>query len=104
MTSCADGGDRDTLALDQARHPQTLIAYGMNGADLPLGHGGPLERRGSVTGNSFPGNQLHEKYRTNSHHHTQRELESGPPTAARSRCSKHCTNIQQNFQTNSPCG
>lgn len=35
----------DSLALDEARHPQTLLAYGMNGADLPVGHGGPLRMR-----------------------------------------------------------
>ena len=26
-------------------HPQTLITYGMNGGDLPVGHGGPLRLR-----------------------------------------------------------
>jgi DMSO/TMAO reductase YedYZ molybdopterin-dependent catalytic subunit len=26
-------------------HPQTLLAYGMNGADLPLAHGAPLRLR-----------------------------------------------------------
>lgn len=35
----------DSLALDEARHPQTLVAYAMNGADLPVGHGGPLRMR-----------------------------------------------------------
>ena len=28
-----------------ALHPQTLIAYGMNGRDLPLAHGAPARLR-----------------------------------------------------------
>jgi DMSO/TMAO reductase YedYZ molybdopterin-dependent catalytic subunit len=28
-----------------ALHPQTILAYGMNGRDLPLGHGAPLRLR-----------------------------------------------------------
>jgi len=35
----------DSLDLDEAMHPQTLVAYGMNGADMPVGHGGPLRMR-----------------------------------------------------------
>jgi DMSO/TMAO reductase YedYZ molybdopterin-dependent catalytic subunit len=35
----------DSLDLDEALHPQTLVAYGMNGAELPPGHGGPLRLR-----------------------------------------------------------
>ena len=35
----------DSLDLAEAMHPQTLITYGMNGADLPVGHGGPLRLR-----------------------------------------------------------
>ncbi len=35
----------DSLDLDEAMHPQTLITYGMNGVDLPVGHGGPLRLR-----------------------------------------------------------
>jgi DMSO/TMAO reductase YedYZ molybdopterin-dependent catalytic subunit len=31
----------DSLDLQDARHPQTLIAYGMNGQDLPPEHGAP---------------------------------------------------------------
>ena len=31
--------------MAEALHPQTLISYGMNGADLPVGHGGPLRLR-----------------------------------------------------------
>jgi DMSO/TMAO reductase YedYZ molybdopterin-dependent catalytic subunit len=26
-------------------HPQTFLAYGMNGSDLPVGNGGPLRLR-----------------------------------------------------------
>jgi DMSO/TMAO reductase YedYZ molybdopterin-dependent catalytic subunit len=32
----------DSLDMDDARHPQTLLAYGMNGRELPAGHGAPL--------------------------------------------------------------
>ena len=35
----------DSLDLAEAMHPQTLITYGMNGAELPVGHGGPLRLR-----------------------------------------------------------
>ena len=35
----------DSLDLNEAMHPQTLITYGMNGVDLPVGHGGPLRLR-----------------------------------------------------------
>jgi DMSO/TMAO reductase YedYZ molybdopterin-dependent catalytic subunit len=35
----------DSLDIDEATHPQTLISYGMNGADLPVAHGGPLRLR-----------------------------------------------------------
>lgn len=38
--SIADGIDM----LD-ALHPQTILAYGMNGRDLPLGHGAPIRLR-----------------------------------------------------------
>ena len=31
--------------MADALHPQTFIAYGMNGSDLPVGHGGPLRLR-----------------------------------------------------------
>jgi DMSO/TMAO reductase YedYZ molybdopterin-dependent catalytic subunit len=36
--------------MTDALHPQTLLVYGMNGADLPMRHGGPL--RMSVPANS----------------------------------------------------
>jgi len=32
----------DSLDMSDAWHPQTLLAYGMNGQDLPVGHGAPL--------------------------------------------------------------
>jgi DMSO/TMAO reductase YedYZ molybdopterin-dependent catalytic subunit len=35
----------DSIDLADALHPQTLVTYGMNGGDLPLGHGGPLRLR-----------------------------------------------------------
>jgi DMSO/TMAO reductase YedYZ molybdopterin-dependent catalytic subunit len=35
----------DSIDIDEARHPQTLLAYGMNGGDLPAGHGAPLRLR-----------------------------------------------------------
>jgi DMSO/TMAO reductase YedYZ molybdopterin-dependent catalytic subunit len=31
--------------IADAVHPQTLITYGMNGGELPPGHGGPLRVR-----------------------------------------------------------
>lgn len=35
----------DSVDLDEARHPQTLLAYAMNGAELPVPLGGPLRMR-----------------------------------------------------------
>ena len=35
----------DSIDVDEARHPQTLLAYSMNGGDLPAGHGAPLRLR-----------------------------------------------------------
>lgn len=35
----------DSLEMDEALHPQTLVTYGMNGDDLPVRHGGPLRLR-----------------------------------------------------------
>jgi DMSO/TMAO reductase YedYZ molybdopterin-dependent catalytic subunit len=35
----------DSLDLNDAFHPQTLLAHGMNGGELPAGHGGPLRMR-----------------------------------------------------------
>ena len=35
----------DSIDIDEAMHSQTLLTYGMNGKDLPLGHGAPLRLR-----------------------------------------------------------
>ena len=35
----------ESIDMADARHPQTLIAHGMNGADLPVPFGGPLRLR-----------------------------------------------------------
>jgi DMSO/TMAO reductase YedYZ molybdopterin-dependent catalytic subunit len=35
----------DSIDMADALHPQTLLTYGMNGAELPVGHGGPLRLR-----------------------------------------------------------
>jgi DMSO/TMAO reductase YedYZ molybdopterin-dependent catalytic subunit len=35
----------DSVDIAEAWHPQTLLAYGMNGGDLPTGHGAPLRVR-----------------------------------------------------------
>jgi DMSO/TMAO reductase YedYZ molybdopterin-dependent catalytic subunit/thiosulfate reductase cytochrome b subunit len=32
----------DSIDMEDALHPQTLLAYGMNGTDIPLDHGAPL--------------------------------------------------------------
>lgn len=47
---CFDNYEEDTpyyesVDLDEARHPQTLLAYGLNGADLPVANGAPLRLR-----------------------------------------------------------
>jgi len=36
---------QDSIDLLDALHPQTLLAYGMNGRDLPTAHGAPLRLR-----------------------------------------------------------
>jgi DMSO/TMAO reductase YedYZ molybdopterin-dependent catalytic subunit/thiosulfate reductase cytochrome b subunit len=36
---------RDSMDMADALHPQTLLTYGMNGGELPVGHGGPLRVR-----------------------------------------------------------
>jgi DMSO/TMAO reductase YedYZ molybdopterin-dependent catalytic subunit len=38
-------GNYDSIDLLDAFHPQTILAYGMNGKDLPLQHGAPLRVR-----------------------------------------------------------
>jgi len=35
----------DSVDMADALHPQTFLTYGMNGGDLPVGHGGPLRLR-----------------------------------------------------------
>ena len=35
----------DSIDMADALHPQTLLTYGMNGGELPAGHGGPLRLR-----------------------------------------------------------
>jgi DMSO/TMAO reductase YedYZ molybdopterin-dependent catalytic subunit len=35
----------DSIDMADALHPQTLVTYGMNGDELPVGHGGPLRLR-----------------------------------------------------------
>jgi DMSO/TMAO reductase YedYZ molybdopterin-dependent catalytic subunit len=35
----------ESIDLDEAMHPQTLVTWGMNGADLPVPFGGPLRLR-----------------------------------------------------------
>jgi DMSO/TMAO reductase YedYZ molybdopterin-dependent catalytic subunit len=35
----------DSIDMAEALHPQTFLAYGLNGGDLPLGNGGPLRMR-----------------------------------------------------------
>ncbi|ATJ84603.1 molybdopterin-binding protein [Halomonas beimenensis] len=47
---CADrfpGGDRyyESLDMREAYHPQTLLAYALNGAPLPIANGAPLRLR-----------------------------------------------------------
>jgi DMSO/TMAO reductase YedYZ molybdopterin-dependent catalytic subunit len=35
----------DSIDMDDAMHPQTLLTYGMNGNELPVANGGPLRMR-----------------------------------------------------------
>ena len=46
---CADDFDGslyyESIDLADAHHPQTILAYAMNGAPLPIGHGAPLRLR-----------------------------------------------------------
>ncbi len=35
----------DTIDMEDALHPQTILSYGLNGGDLPVGNGGPLRLR-----------------------------------------------------------
>jgi len=38
-------GWTDSVDMVDALHPQTILAYGMNGRDLPIGHGAPVRMR-----------------------------------------------------------
>ena len=38
-------GRVEAIDMAEAWHAQTLVSYGMNGADIPVGHGGPLRLR-----------------------------------------------------------
>ncbi len=40
-----DGDWWDSIDMDDALHPQTLLTWGMNDGDLPVGFGGPLRMR-----------------------------------------------------------
>jgi DMSO/TMAO reductase YedYZ molybdopterin-dependent catalytic subunit len=40
-----DADQWDSLDMSEARHPQTLLTWGMNDGDLPVGFGGPLRMR-----------------------------------------------------------
>jgi DMSO/TMAO reductase YedYZ molybdopterin-dependent catalytic subunit len=35
----------ESIDMADAMHPQTFLTYGMNGGELPVGHGGPLRLR-----------------------------------------------------------
>ena len=35
----------ESIDMADALHPQTFLTYGMNGSELPVGHGGPLRLR-----------------------------------------------------------
>jgi DMSO/TMAO reductase YedYZ molybdopterin-dependent catalytic subunit len=35
----------DSIDMADAMHPQTFLAYGMNGGELPVGNGGPIRMR-----------------------------------------------------------
>jgi DMSO/TMAO reductase YedYZ molybdopterin-dependent catalytic subunit len=38
-------GWMDSIDMLDAFHPQTILAYGMNGRDLPVAHGAPVRLR-----------------------------------------------------------
>jgi DMSO/TMAO reductase YedYZ molybdopterin-dependent catalytic subunit len=40
-----DKGAEESIDMIDALHPQTLLAYGMNGRSLPIAHGAPLRLR-----------------------------------------------------------
>lgn len=43
--SSVQKGWTDSIDMADALHPQTLLTYGMNGGELPVGHGGPVRLR-----------------------------------------------------------
>jgi DMSO/TMAO reductase YedYZ molybdopterin-dependent catalytic subunit len=45
QASDGNGQYYESIDLVDARHPQTILAYGMNGKDLTVGHGAPLRLR-----------------------------------------------------------
>lgn len=47
LETTLDGSGRyyESIDLVDAFHPQTILAYGMNGSDLSVGHGAPLRLR-----------------------------------------------------------
>ncbi|MGB3022714.1 MAG: molybdopterin-dependent oxidoreductase, partial [Methyloceanibacter sp.] len=44
-TGSDDGKYYESVGLEDAFHPQTILAYAMNGAALPIPHGAPLRLR-----------------------------------------------------------
>ena len=45
MNYYAYDDNAEGIDMLDALHPQTILAYGMNGRDLPLAHGAPLRMR-----------------------------------------------------------
>lgn len=45
LFECFDAHWYDSIDLFDAFHPQTILAYGMNGRELPVKHGAPLRLR-----------------------------------------------------------
>jgi DMSO/TMAO reductase YedYZ molybdopterin-dependent catalytic subunit len=46
FVSCYSTDDwADSIDMVDALHPQTILAYGMNGRDLPVPHGAPVRLR-----------------------------------------------------------
>jgi DMSO/TMAO reductase YedYZ molybdopterin-dependent catalytic subunit len=43
--SSIEPGWWDSIDMADALHPQTFLAYGMNGGEIPVGNGGPLRMR-----------------------------------------------------------
>jgi DMSO/TMAO reductase YedYZ molybdopterin-dependent catalytic subunit len=45
MEDTPDSNYYESIGLDDALHPQTILAYGLNGRDLPVANGAPLRLR-----------------------------------------------------------